>query len=93
MTLKKPQQHMFNNLMNLYYVDITLLQTSDLSHNVVSTTTFRAEYRRTGSSSMFSRNVRFQVDITPAHGGPQGDCSMFCLTFTLISGKISHSLK
>ncbi|XP_021345181.1 serine/threonine-protein kinase BRSK2-like isoform X2 [Mizuhopecten yessoensis] len=63
------------------------LSTADLSHNVVSTTTFRAEYRRTGSSSMFSRNIRFQVDITPAtHGGGPSDCNMFCLTFTLISG-------
>ncbi|KAJ8298619.1 hypothetical protein KUTeg_022679 [Tegillarca granosa] len=62
------------------------LSTADLSHSVVSTTTFRAEYRRSGSSSMFSRNVRFQVDISPAHGGAGGDCQMYCLTFTLIAG-------
>lgn len=62
-----------------------LLSTADLSHSVVSATSFRAEYRRSGSSAMFSRNVRFQVDITPTHGG-SSDCVMYCLTFTLISG-------
>ncbi|KAL5006823.1 hypothetical protein ScPMuIL_015629 [Solemya velum] len=61
------------------------LSTSDLSHSVVSTTTFRAEYRRSGGSSMFSRSVRFQVDITSAKGDGR-DAAMFCLTFTLISG-------
>lgn len=62
-----------------------LLSTADLSHSVVSATSFRAEYRRSGSSAMFSRNVRFQMDITPTHGG-SSDCVMYCLTFTLISG-------
>ncbi|KAK3103562.1 hypothetical protein FSP39_020190 [Pinctada imbricata] len=63
-----------------------LLSTADLSHSVVSTTTFRAEYRRSGTSSILSRNVRFQVDISPAHANMGPDCTMFCLTFTLISG-------
>ncbi|XP_060583686.1 serine/threonine-protein kinase BRSK2-like [Ruditapes philippinarum] len=63
------------------------LSTPDLCHSVVSTTTFRAEYRRSGSSSVFSRNVRFQVDITPAHGTTrEHEISMYCLTFTHISG-------
>lgn len=62
-----------------------LLSTADLSHSVVSATSFRAEYRRSGSSAMFSRNVRFQMDITPTHGG-SSNCVMYCLTFTLISG-------
>ncbi|XP_052801910.1 serine/threonine-protein kinase BRSK2-like isoform X2 [Mya arenaria] len=63
------------------------LSTPDLCHSVVSTTTFRAEYRRSASSSVFSRNVRFQVDITPAHGSSaEHEISMYCLTFTHISG-------
>ncbi|KAK3101417.1 hypothetical protein FSP39_003401 [Pinctada imbricata] len=67
-----------------------LLSTADLSHSVVSTT-FRAEYRRSrrsGTSSILSRNVRFQVDISPAHANMGPDCTMFCLTFTLISVEI-----
>ncbi|KAL3841539.1 hypothetical protein ACJMK2_019666 [Sinanodonta woodiana] len=62
------------------------LSTPDLSHSVVSATTFRAEYRRSGSSSMFSRNVRFQVDITPTQPAAVGECEMHCLTFTQLSG-------
>ncbi|XP_050410961.1 serine/threonine-protein kinase BRSK2 isoform X1 [Patella vulgata] len=63
------------------------LSTSDLSHSVISTMTFRAEYRRGGSSSMFSRNVRFQVDISTAPGEREiSIATSFCLTFTLISG-------
>ncbi|XP_076471771.1 serine/threonine-protein kinase BRSK2-like isoform X1 [Babylonia areolata] len=63
------------------------LSTPDLSHSVVSTSTFRAEYRRGGSSSMFSRNVRFQVDISAAPGERDpSSASTFCLTFTLVSG-------
>ena len=69
----------------------------DLSHSVISQTSFRAEYRRSGNASMFSRNVRLQVDIAPVnkddscssdtlslshHPQPQ----MHCLTFTLLSG-------
>ena len=62
-------------------------QTPDLSHSVVSTSTFRAEYRRGGGSSMFSRNVRFQVDISAAPGERDpASATTFCLTFTLVSG-------
>lgn len=61
------------------------LSTPDMSHSVVSTTTFRAEYRRSSSASMFSRNVRFQVDISPSPGYDTNGES-YCLTFTLISG-------
>ena len=68
-----------------------LFQTPDLCHSVVSPTTFRAEYRRGGSSSMFSRNVRFQVDITPAHASPATrEINMYCLTFTQISGELAY---
>ncbi|XP_036362966.1 serine/threonine-protein kinase BRSK2-like isoform X5 [Octopus sinensis] len=61
------------------------LSTPDMSHSVVSTTTFRAEYRRSSSASMFSRNVRFQVDISPSPGY-ENNGESYCLTFTLISG-------
>lgn len=35
---------------------------------------------------MFSRNVRFQVDISAAPG-ERDPASTFCLTFTLVSGE------
>ena len=73
----------------------------DLSHSVISQTSFRAEYRRSGNASMFSRNVRLQVDIAPVN--KDDSCSsdtsslshhtqplMHCLTFTLLSGTIFH---
>ena len=78
----------YDMIMNKLVIHVLLFQTPDLCHSVVSTTTFRAEYRRSGSSSVFSRNVRFQVDITPAHGtSREHESSMYCLTFTHISGK------
>ena len=65
-----------------------VLQTPDLSHNVISPMSFRAEYRRSGSSSVFSRNVKFQVDITAANNDGSGDATcLHCLTFTLLSGE------
>lgn len=36
---------------------------AELSHNVVSPTTFRVEYKRTGNGpAMFQRHVKFQVN-------------------------------
>ena len=76
----------------------------DLSHSVVSQTSFRAEYRRSGNTSMFSRNVRLQVDIAPVHkddscssdtsslGHHHAQPQMHCLTFTLLSGRLSFPL-
>lgn len=55
----------------------------------MSTSTFRAEYRRTSNTSMFSRSVRFQVDITPAHTTGVTTGTMYCLTFSLISGRFT----
>ena len=72
----------------------------DLSHSVMSPTSFRAEYRRSGSASMFSRSVRLQVDIAPVHkedsissdsasmSSGQQPQQIHCLTFTLLSGKL-----
>ncbi|XP_013403209.1 serine/threonine-protein kinase BRSK2 isoform X6 [Lingula anatina] len=60
------------------------LATPDLSHSVISPTTFRAEYRRSGSSSVFSRNVKFQVDIT--HPQNSDDLNYHRVVFTLIQG-------
>ena len=42
---------------------------------------------------MFTRNVRFQVDITPAHGSTTArEINMYCLTFTQISGQFNPLL-
>ncbi|RWS10811.1 serine/threonine-protein kinase BRSK2-like protein, partial [Dinothrombium tinctorium] len=45
------------------------LSISDLSHSVLSPTSFRVDYKRPGGTSMFQRNVRFHVDITIATPG------------------------
>lgn len=61
----------------------------DLSHSVVSPTSFRAEYRRTGSSSVFTRNIRLQVDVAPVRKDEEDgaeETQLHCLTFTLLSG-------
>ncbi|XP_074593090.1 serine/threonine-protein kinase BRSK2-like [Brevipalpus obovatus] len=79
------------------------LSISDLSHSVLSPTSFRVEYKRPGNTAMFQRNVRFHVNITPA-GGPHIDgkksntnCKenheiekplIYAITFTLLSGPI-----
>ncbi|CAG5133253.1 unnamed protein product, partial [Candidula unifasciata] len=56
-------------------------------HMKTNVSELRGEYRRGGGSSMFSRNVRFQVDISPAPGERDtSSASTFCLTFTLVSG-------
>ncbi|TDG39136.1 hypothetical protein AWZ03_014442 [Drosophila navojoa] len=65
------------------------LSMAELSHSVVSPTSFRVEYKRNGNSSvMFQRHVKFQVDISPIC--KQGDIAdmLFALTFTLLSGNI-----
>ncbi|XP_014677568.1 PREDICTED: serine/threonine-protein kinase BRSK2-like [Priapulus caudatus] len=71
------------------------LSTPDLTHSVTSPMSFRVEYRR-GSSSVFQRNVRFQVDISrpdPAvaaattTAAPPADHS-FTVNFTLIQGDL-----
>ncbi|XP_064547230.1 serine/threonine-protein kinase BRSK2 [Drosophila montana] len=65
------------------------LSMAELSHSVVSPTSFRVEYKRNGNGSvMFQRHVKFQVDISPIC--KQGDIAdmLFALTFTLLSGNI-----
>ena len=69
-----------------------LLQTSDLSHSVISPTSFRAEYRRSGGTSMFSRNVKFQVDIAPAHIEGGDGQKLHCVNFTLLAGFCNSTL-
>ncbi|XP_043865340.1 serine/threonine-protein kinase BRSK1 isoform X3 [Drosophila mojavensis] len=64
------------------------LSMAELSHSVVSPTSFRVEYKRNGNGSvMFQRHVKFQVDISPIC--KQGDIAdmLFALTFTLLSEK------
>lgn len=65
------------------------LSMTELSHSVLSPTSFRVEYKRTGTGSvMFQRNVRIQVDINAIC--KQGDAAdmLFAITFTLLSGSI-----
>ncbi|XP_078669713.1 serine/threonine-protein kinase BRSK2-like isoform X3 [Branchiostoma floridae x Branchiostoma belcheri] len=58
-----------------------------LTHNVVSPTSFKAEYKNAGgTSSMFSKPVRFQVDITPSEGVSEKQSAIYSVSFTLISG-------
>ncbi|XP_037824663.1 serine/threonine-protein kinase BRSK1 isoform X5 [Lucilia sericata] len=65
------------------------LSMAELSHSVVSPTSFRVEYKRNGNGPvMFQRHVKFQVDISAIC--KQGDVAdmLFALTFTLLSGNI-----
>lgn len=65
------------------------LSMAELSHSVVSPTSFRVEYKRNGNGPvMFQRHVKFQVDISAIC--KQGDIAdmLFALTFTLLSGNI-----
>ncbi|XP_074659825.1 serine/threonine-protein kinase BRSK2-like [Tubulanus polymorphus] len=64
------------------------LSTPDLVHSVVSPTSFRVEYRRSGGSSMFSRNVKFQVDVIHAHVERSDDNEVFCVNFILLAGPV-----
>lgn len=71
------------------------LSIADLSHSVVSPMSFRVEYKRPGSTTMFQRNVRFHVDISiVGDGSPNGGAShdskpsVYCISFTLLSGPI-----
>lgn len=53
----------------------------------MSPTSFRAEYRRSSGPSVFSRNVRLQVDVAPVNKEDGEDTmQLHCLTFTLLSG-------
>lgn len=75
------------------------LSTPDLSHSVLSPSSFRAEYRRSGGTSMFTRNVKFQVDVSSASSAssasvqmqenPSSQQQLHCVTFTLLSGKLN----
>ncbi|XP_059218639.1 serine/threonine-protein kinase BRSK1 isoform X3 [Stomoxys calcitrans] len=65
------------------------LSMAELSHSVVSPSSFRVEYKRNGNGPvMFQRHVKFQVDISAIC--KQGDVAdmLFALTFTLLSGNI-----
>ncbi|XP_066497997.1 serine/threonine-protein kinase BRSK1 [Hoplias malabaricus] len=74
------------------------LSIPSLSHSVVSQTSFRAEYKSSGGSSVFQKPVKFQVDIAFSEGerererererGREGkrETGIYSVTFTLISG-------
>lgn len=49
--------------------NISFLQMAELSHSVVSPTSFRVEYKRNGNGPvMFQRHVKFQVSLKPSAG-------------------------
>uniref|UniRef100_A0AAR2L2J5 Protein kinase domain-containing protein n=1 Tax=Pygocentrus nattereri TaxID=42514 RepID=A0AAR2L2J5_PYGNA len=60
------------------------LSIPSLSHSVVSQTSFRAEYKSSGGSSVFQKPVKFQVDIREREGKKEN--GIYSVTFTLISG-------
>mgnify|MGYP007002764690 CR=1 FL=1 len=81
-------------------------QIPDLSHSVLSPMSFRLDYRRPGgTTSMFQRNIRLQVDITCAtppsnesstpspnfDSTPLDRPTIYCITFTLLNGKLTHT--
>uniref|UniRef100_A0A8C4EFX0 Protein kinase domain-containing protein n=1 Tax=Dicentrarchus labrax TaxID=13489 RepID=A0A8C4EFX0_DICLA len=66
---------------------IYLLSVSDLSHSVISQTSFRAEYKSTAGPTVFQKPVKFQVDITytesTAATKENGIYSFVCSLFSL----------
>ncbi|KAJ7989931.1 hypothetical protein DPEC_G00309600 [Dallia pectoralis] len=75
------------------------LSIPSLSHSVVSQTSFRAEYKSSGGSSVFQKPVKFQVDIASSEGEREREREkerteregkkengIYSVTFTLISG-------
>ncbi|KAH9394599.1 Serine/threonine-protein kinase brsk1 [Tyrophagus putrescentiae] len=79
------------------------LSIPDLSHSVLSPMSFRLDYRRPGgTTSMFQRNIRLQVDITCAtppsnesstpspnfDSTPLDRPTIYCITFTLLNGPV-----
>ena len=68
-----------------------LLNTPDITHSIVGPYSFRGEYRRTiGAYAMFSRNVKFQIDIRPVRpqtsGQQHNSSAIYCVDFSLVSG-------
>lgn len=63
-------------------------QTPDIVHTVLSPTMFRAEFRRSSSTSMFNRNVKFQVDIIQSNEQE----NTFYVNFLLLSGTVQCSV-
>ncbi|XP_053475461.1 serine/threonine-protein kinase BRSK1 isoform X2 [Ictalurus furcatus] len=70
------------------------LSIPSLSHSVISQTSFRAEYKTSGGSSVFQKPIKFQVDISFSEAerererGREGkrETGIYSVTFTLISG-------
>ncbi|XP_067935758.1 serine/threonine-protein kinase BRSK2-like [Watersipora subatra] len=75
-----------NKQMNQVKADVVtaFLSTADIVHTVVTPTMFRAEYRRSSNTSMFNRNVKFQVDLIQS----KEQESTFYINFLLLSGPI-----
>uniref|UniRef100_A0A674MD42 BR serine/threonine kinase 2 n=1 Tax=Takifugu rubripes TaxID=31033 RepID=A0A674MD42_TAKRU len=62
----------------------------DLSHSVISQTSFRAEYKSTAGPTVFQKPVKFQVDITYTEStAATKENGIYSVTFTLLSGQLS----
>ncbi|KAG7334581.1 hypothetical protein KOW79_001177 [Hemibagrus wyckioides] len=70
------------------------LSIPSLSHSVISQTSFRAEYKTSGGSSVFQKPIKFQVDIAFSEAEREREreregkreTGIYSVTFTLISG-------
>ncbi|XP_026062193.1 serine/threonine-protein kinase BRSK1 isoform X1 [Carassius auratus] len=74
------------------------LSIPSLSHSVISQTSFRAEYKSSGGTSVFQKPVKFQVDIAFSEGERERErekereregrreTGIYSVTFTLLSG-------
>uniref|UniRef100_M4AFZ8 BR serine/threonine kinase 2 n=1 Tax=Xiphophorus maculatus TaxID=8083 RepID=M4AFZ8_XIPMA len=68
------------------------LSIPSLSHSVISQTSFRAEYKSTAGPTVFQKPVKFQVDITYTESsGATKENGIYSVTFTLLSGKHTHT--
>ena len=67
-------------------ITLSVFQTPDIVHTVVSPLMFRAEFRRSSSTSMFNRNVKFQVDIIQS----KEQENTFYVNFLLLSGEYNN---
>lgn len=75
---------MRNKQLNQVKADLVhaFLSMPDIVHTVITPTMFRAEFRRSSNSSMFNRNVKFQVDIIQSKEKE----NTFYINFLLLSG-------
>lgn len=77
-----------------FHYSVCVPQVPSLSHSVISQTSFRAEYKTSGGSSVFQKPIKFQVDIAFSEADREHEreregkreTGIYSVTFTLISG-------